>query len=118
VPDGATVRIDETTAYEPDAMLYCGKWVDAGALLVENPLVIVEMLSPSTERTDKGRTLADYFRLDSVTHYLLVDCERPLIIHYGSGEDGDIVTRIVQAGTVALDPPGLALNLGEVYAAG
>jgi Uma2 family endonuclease len=118
VPDGATVRIDETTAYEPDALLYCGPEVSDDSLLVENPLVIVEVLSPSTGRTDKGRKLADYFRLPSVAHYLIVDCERPLVIHHRRGEGGDIVTRIAQEETIALDPPGVELRMAEIYAAG
>ncbi len=46
VPDGATVRIDDTTAYEPDAMVFCGPKPPPSALLVENPVIIVEVLSP------------------------------------------------------------------------
>ena len=45
-PDGATVRIDDTTAYEPDAMVFCGPKPPPSALLVENPVIIVEVLSP------------------------------------------------------------------------
>ena len=63
VPDGATVRIDEATAYEPDAMVYCGEPISPDwEMLVENPVIIVEVLSPSTGRRDQGRRLADYFR--------------------------------------------------------
>jgi len=35
--NGATVRIDEATAYEPDALVYCGEKVPATALDVPNP---------------------------------------------------------------------------------
>src|SRR5208283_2610502 len=73
VPDGASLRIDEATVYEPDGMVYCGPKPPPSALLVENPVIVVEILSPSTGRTDQGRKLADYFRLESVAHYLIID---------------------------------------------
>jgi Uma2 family endonuclease len=117
VPDGATVRIDEATAYEPDAMVYCGPKPPPSALLVENPVIIVEVLSPSTGRRDQGRKLADYFRLPSVAHYLIIDPDDVLVIHHQRhGED--ILTRICREGTIALDPPGIEVAVGEIYGVG
>jgi Uma2 family endonuclease len=116
VPDGATVRIDETTAYEPDAMVYCGAPLSPDALLVENPVVIVEVLSPSTSRADRGRKLADYFRLASVAHYLIIDPDDVLVIHHQRRGD-DILTRIIREGTIALDPPGIEVKVAEIYGA-
>ncbi len=117
VPDGATVRIDAATAYEPDAMVYCGREAPPSALLVENPVIIVEVLSPSTARADRGRKLADYFRLASVAHYLIIDPEEVLVIHHQRrGED--ILTRIVREGAIALDPPGIEVAVAEIYGAG
>ncbi len=114
VPDGATVRIDEATADEPDAMVYCGPKPPPSALLVENPVIIVEVLSPSTGRADHGRKLADYFRLPSVAHYLIIDPDETLVIHHQRrGED--ILTRILREGVIALDPPGIEVAVGEIY---
>ena len=45
--DGSTVRIDDHTAYEPDALVYCGERLERGSLTVPNPVVIVEVLSPA-----------------------------------------------------------------------
>ncbi len=42
MPDGLTVRIDKTTAFEPDALVYCGAQISGGAVEVPNPIVIVE----------------------------------------------------------------------------
>ncbi len=117
VPGGATVRIDATTAYEPDAMIYCGPKPPPTALLVENPVVIVEVLSPSTGRKDQGRKLADYFRLPSVAHYLIIDPDDVLIIHH-QRHGADILTRILREGTIALDPPGIEVAVGEIYGVG
>jgi Uma2 family endonuclease len=63
LPDGMTVRIDETTAYEPDALVYCGPKLAPSAVEVPSPVVIVEVLSPSTRRIDASAKLAGYFRL-------------------------------------------------------
>src|SRR3984893_18016185 len=45
LPDGPTVRIDEHTAYEPDAMVYCGEPAAPNALIIANPMIVVEVLS-------------------------------------------------------------------------
>lgn len=116
VPDGATVRIDEWTAYKPDALVYCGREVDGDSMVVENPVIVMEILSPTTGRNDKGRKLADYFRLPSLAHYLIVDTDAPLIIHHQRRPDGDILTHILRDGILSLDPPGLTLALSEIYA--
>jgi len=113
--DGMTVRVDETTAYEPDALVYSGQELPATALEVPNPVLIVEVLSPSTRRLDVSMKLAGYFRLPSVAHYLIVDPTQPSIIHHARGGADTILTRIVTDGRIALDPPGLELDLADIY---
>jgi Uma2 family endonuclease len=115
LPDGMTVRIDDTTAYEPDAVVYCGSKLPPAALEVPDPVVVVEVLSPSTRRIDITAKLADYFRVPSVAHYLIVDPERPRIIHHARAEGDTILTRIVSEGSIKLDPPGIELALADVY---
>ncbi len=61
LPDGMTVRIDETTAHEPDALVYCGEKLPRDALEAPNPIIVVEVLSPSTRRIDASAKLAGYF---------------------------------------------------------
>jgi Uma2 family endonuclease len=117
LPDGMTVRIDDLTAYEPDASVYCGAKLPASATEVTNPIVVVEVLSPSTQHVDLSAKLAGYFRLPSVVHYLIVDPDQPLIIHHARSNTDSILTRIVRDGTLALDPPGLELALADLYAA-
>jgi Uma2 family endonuclease len=115
--DGATVRVDDTTAYEPDALVYCGQELAPTALEVPNPVIIVEVLSPSTGQFDVSIKLAGYFRLPSVAHYLIVDPTQPLILHHSRGTGDAILTRVITAGTIALDPPGLELAVADIYSA-
>lgn len=117
LPDGMTVRVEARTAFEPDALVYCGKEAASKALEIPNPVIVVEVLSPSTQRIDASKKLAGYFQLSSVAHYLIVDPTKPLILHHTRGDDGTILTRIVRDGVIALDPPGLELKLTDVYAA-
>ena len=117
-PDGATVPIDKETAYEPDAMVYCGAEVAPSSLIVENPVVVVEVLSPSTGRNDASRKLAGYFRLPSVRHYLIVDPDEPLVIHHERREDGTIVAHIIREGAIVMTPPGIEVKLADIDEAG
>ena len=61
LPDGMTVRIDAGTAYEPDASVYCGAKLPPSALEVTDPVIVVEVLSPSTQHIDSGVKLPGYF---------------------------------------------------------
>jgi Uma2 family endonuclease len=112
LPDGAAVRVDDETVYEPDGLVICGPEPPPSALLFENPVVIVEVLSPSTGWIDQGRKLADYSRLPSVAHYFILNPDAPLIIHHQRHGD-DILTRIVREGTIRLDPPGMEPAVGN-----
>jgi Uma2 family endonuclease len=115
LPDGMTVRTDEATAFEPDALVYCGPRLPPRAVEVPNPVIVVEVLSPSTKHIDNSAKLAGYFKVPSIAHYLIVDPTQPLIIHHARGTGDPILTRVVREGTIALDPPGLTLALADVY---
>jgi Uma2 family endonuclease len=61
--------------------------------------------------------LIGYFRLLSVAHYLIVDPAQPSILHHARQTNGDILTRIVNDGSITLDPPGIAIALSDIYGA-
>lgn len=116
LPDGMTVRIDEATAHEPDALIYCGQELPATAIEVPEPVIVVEVLSPTTRRLDASLKLASYFRLPSVMHYLIIDPDdAPLVIHHARAAAGIIESRILRDGTLRLDPPGIEVGVAELY---
>jgi Uma2 family endonuclease len=115
--DGATIRIDDQTAYEPDALVYCGQELSVTSLEVPNPVIIVEVLSPATRRIDVSVKLSGYFRLSSLAHYLIVDLTQRVIVHHARGDGDTILTRIVRDGRIVLDPPGLELAAADIFAA-
>src|SRR5688500_12660530 len=52
--DGIAVRIDEATVYEPDVLLRCGTPVADDCIEIVDPVVVVEVLSPSSRHKDTG----------------------------------------------------------------
>lgn len=115
LPDGMTIRIDQDTAHEPDALVYCGRELPESAVEVPNPAIVVEVLSPSTRHVDASAKLAGYFRVPTLQHYLIVDPDKRRVIHHARGEGEIIATRIVSEGRIPLDPPGLELTLDDFF---
>jgi len=114
LPDGITVEVDADTDYEPDAIVNCGPPAPGDAVAATNPVVVVEVLSPSTEAIDLVDKLADYFRLASIQHYLIVRARRrEVILHSRSG--AGIVSRVINLGSIVLDPPGISIDLADLY---
>ena len=94
----AELRMAQTEPLPPDA------------IKLNDPIIVVEVLSPSSLARDAGAKLEDYFRLPSVCHYPIVKTENRTIIHQAHGADGIILTRIVREGPILLDPPGIKLS--------
>ncbi len=110
--DGMTVVIDEHTAREPDALVQL-KPIDLDSLISDQPLIVVEVSSPSSDRNDLITKLAEYFSVPSIHHYLIVDLNA-LVIHHRRQADGEILTRIIRDGDIELDPPGLIVPYTEM----
>lgn len=67
----------------PDASVYCGQpeLTDSNKTLL-NPVLIVEVLSPSTRSYDRGDKFHHYRSIPSLRDYLLIDSEAILVEHY------------------------------------
>lgn len=67
----------------PDASVYCGQpeLTDSNKTLL-NPVLIVEVLSPSTRSYDRGDKFHHYRSIPSLRDYLLIDSETVLVEHY------------------------------------
>jgi Uma2 family endonuclease len=116
--DGAGVRISRhVLLHSPDALVYCGPELPDDALEVPNPVILVEVASPSTPKFDDTVKLGGYFSLPSVHHYLIVDPEGPPVIHHLRQADGTILRSLVHEGTLPLSPPGIELAVAELLVA-
>ena len=55
--DGVGIKIDDDAVREPDASVQCGP-ADPDALVLENPVLVVEVVSPTSSRSDTGAKVA------------------------------------------------------------
>lgn len=109
--EGPGVRIDAATSYQPDVVVQCGDRLSGDVRMVDRPVIVVEILSPSTAYRDLGRKARNYFRVPSIAHYLIVDADERVVTHRWRGEDGMVVSKDRTDGVIELDPPGLAVSV-------
>ena len=114
-PDGVTVVINENTTREPDASVQCGVKPNLDAMTIEAPVIVVEVVSPSSERYDLGALLIEYFSVPSIRHYLIVDLKRHVVLHHRRGEGDAIPAAIMREGDIRLDPPGLSVAFADLF---
>jgi Uma2 family endonuclease len=114
-PMGMTVPITRDYAFEPDALVAPLPEPREAELEIRNPVVVVEVLSPSTARRDRTEKLAGYFKVPSIQHYLIINPQRREITWYrraaGDGHEPPIALR---DGTLRLDPPGIEFDVAEI----
>jgi Uma2 family endonuclease len=107
--EGLAVVVDGSTSYLPDALVNCGEPMAPDAMIAPNPLIVVEVLSPSTRRIDTTVKLAGYFRVASLAHYLIVDLGQRHVVHYRKQADGTVTVAVITEGDIALEPPGISV---------
>lgn len=115
--DGMTVVIDNETSREPDAAVQCGVVADPDTMILEAPLIVVEVASPSSERDATGDKLIEYFSVPTIRHYLIVNPQKNVVVHHARNDAGEIATRIQSDGELSFDPPGIAIPVGPLLSA-
>jgi len=115
-PDGMTVRIGKDESFEPDALVAPLPKPGRLDLEIPNPVLVVEVLSPSTAKRDLTDKLAGYFKVPSIKHYLVIDREEREIIWYRRAAGNALEPPIaLREGALKLDPPGIELLLADVF---
>jgi Uma2 family endonuclease len=108
--DAMQVKIVDGTVFEPDVVVRCGERMADRASLLLDPVIAVEVLSPSSMSTALNRKREGYMRVPSLRHYLVVDAEQQLIIHFRREADGSFTDSEYRAGPLTLDPPGIVID--------
>ena len=112
--DGATIPIDSHTAYEPDASVRVGPPLPGRDMKVPDPIIVVEVLSPSSVHMDTSAKLIGYFKLPSVRHYPVIDPETRNVTHHMRGADGRLSAQTLSSGALRLDPPGITVDIADL----
>lgn len=104
----------------PDATVVCGEPLIEklqGQPMLVNPILIIEVLSDSTEAYDLGKKFTAYQSIESFREYLLIAQDRPHVIQYVRQEGGKWL-RSEHHGLDAvleLEALNLSLPLSEIY---
>lgn len=114
-PDGMAAWVNADTVSEPDVAIRTSQSLDPLVSRYDDPVLVAEVLSPSTRGIDTGLRLTGYFSLPSVRHYLLIRLDTRSVIHHERARDGSIGTRIVDSGTLRFDPPGIAVAVVSLF---
>lgn len=102
----------------PDALVLCGAPVlsDAEGDAVQNPKVIVEVLSDTTERYDRGDKFASYATIPSFSDYVLASQHRVRVEHFQRQADGSWIFRALGPGeTLVLASIGCEIAVDRLY---
>jgi Uma2 family endonuclease len=112
------VRIPDGPYYYPDVVVAPSppQLEDDAADTLLNPLVLVEVLSPSTEEFDRGGKHDDYRLIPSLTDYLTVAQDRVWVDHHRRSAKGWRL-RVYKTLTdrVAFPDLGCDLSLTDIY---
>ena len=118
--EGVKLRLRKEQSYfYPDVMVTCEdrlQELDSQQQIVEAPVVVIEILSPTTEATDRREKLRAYRTLPSLKEYLLVSQEQAQVeIYRRRGDIGwDIIT-YEPGDTVEIASLEIKLGMGEIY---
>lgn len=114
------VKVTETLYTYPDVVIVCGKAQiekKRGENLL-NPIVLIEVLSPSTEKFDRGEKAKLYRAMPSLNEYILISQDKPGIEHFIRQENGGWLLTELSEMSEILHLPNIEceIALSEIYA--
>jgi len=114
------VKVGATGLYTyPDIAIVCDKpqFEDEAFDTLLNPRAVVEVLSDSTEKYDRGAKFGHYRQVPSLEEYVLVAQDRPLIERFLRQEDNSWVLTVFEglSSTFAFASVPVRIPLSEIY---
>lgn len=114
------VRVNPTGLFTyPDVVAVCGetRFLDDKGDTLLNPMLIVEVLSDSTEAYDRGGKFMHYRRLESLREYVLVSQDKVLVERFTRQGDEWLLTEFRNLDdTLRLASIDCAVSSREIYA--
>ena len=113
------VRVAESNVfYYPDVVATCAEAdlrPDSPQNFVNLPTLVVEVLSPSTEKVDRREKLLAYRQLASLQEYMLIDQERQWVEVFRRSEAGWMQELAGAGESITLSSLGITLTLSDIY---
>lgn len=103
----------------PDLSVVCGKplFHDDKQDVLTNPKVVIEVLSPSTEKYDRSVKFQAYQQIESLTDFLLISQDKPLVEHFERQTSGQwlYTSHKGLSASIQLTSIDCELPLAEIY---
>jgi len=94
------LRVEQVDAFfYPDVMVSCDKLDHKAEQFISNPVVIIEVLSDSTEAYDRGAKFSAYRHIESLKEYFLIDIDAKRIECFRRTPDNDWLLHVYEAGS-------------------
>ncbi len=103
----------------PDFTIVCGEPVFEKDVFdtLRNPKVIVEVLSPSTERYDRGLKFEAYSEIESLTDYILISQDKVRVEHFTKSAEGWLLVISTDIDSdLYIRSIGVSVSLKDLYA--
>lgn len=106
---------EDDFVYRPDVWMACGEARNAKGGYVDEPCLVIEVLSPSTARFDRREKMTSYREIPSVEEYVLV-AQKPahVVVHRRAQQWKPQVLETLES-VLEIQSVGLALPLARVY---
>jgi Uma2 family endonuclease len=104
-----------TRFYYPDGMVVCNP-NPAEDTFQDQPVVIAEVISEATRRTDEGEKREAYLTIPTLMAYMLIETDQPRVVLYIRTETG-FVANVYEGldAILPLDAINAELRLAELY---
>ena len=112
---GVAVGMEGNECRVPDVVVTCAKTINETTYLVPEPVIVVEVASKSTRLADVNDKVEFYSEIGSIRHYLVIEQHQRRVVYHERGPSGGLEPHILHQGEIALDPPGIALALADLY---
>lgn len=114
-PYGPDLKVEIGEKYRyPDAFVSCTP-VGSASTVVTNPVVIFEVLSESTAKTDRMTKLMEYRSLSSVQRYVMLEQDQAVATVIARIETGWSLETLDASGTLAMPEIGVEVAMSELY---
>ena len=121
-PYGSDLRIHipQNTLYTyPDISIFCGDFIssqeDDDTMIL--PIVLIEILSPSTKNYDRGGKFKLYRDIPSLKEYILIDSEsvNTEVFRINTGGHWELEEYKTLEATLLIEALSISINIGDIY---
>lgn len=115
IVDGPEIKvISKRLSAIPDVLVTCSA-IDLERGTIDEPVVLVQVVSPSSQRDDTGRKWLGYRVIPSLRHYLVVQQETRFVTMHSRAGDVPWSATEHQEGEIVLGAIDVTLSFDEIY---